>query len=161
MAVLLNENKCLICIYLHLLRLVLGCNTHQEYRIITDSTSLLRLCPSLLYFAHSCDPSAHRQKNPWKDEGHFLTVHSAMEEHTTQNLSLTDTICLEYLLSPFLYFTSSKVNEACQRSCEIYFFPRKKLLDNYGIQNSILKQLNYKKRDKSMLFLQYLFITVK
>lgn len=29
-------------------------------------------------------------------------------------------------------------------------FQGKKLLDNYDIQNSILKQLNYNKRDKSI-----------
>lgn len=88
------------------------------------------MCPFLQCFAHSYDPSAHRQKNLWEDEGHFLTVHNSREEYTTHILSLVDTICSEYLLSPFLYFTSSKVNEACKRPCEIYFFPRKKLLDN-------------------------------
>lgn len=99
-------------------------------------------------------------KKSSEDEGHFLTVQNAMEEYTTQILSLIDTICLAYLPSPFWYFSSSKINEACKRPCEIYFFPRKKLLGN-DIQNSIFKQLNQKKRDKSMLFLQYLFITVK
>lgn len=129
--------------------------------MIINCLACLSSVPSCSDFAHSYNPCMHRQKNLCEDEGHFLTVQNATEEYTTQILSLIDTICLAYLLSPFWYFTSSKINEACKRPCEIYFLPRKKLLDNNGIQNSILKQLNQKKRDKSMLFLQYLFITVK
>lgn len=100
-AVLLNEKKCLICIYLHLLRLVLCCNTDQEYRIITNSTSLLILCPSLLYFAHSCDPSAHRQKNPWEDESHFLTVQ--WRTHNTES-ELNSIYLFGIFAVPFLVF---------------------------------------------------------